>query len=566
MNNRGIILLVQRFKSRNDVVVLLLFAAIGIVLYYSAFAGPWLLDDNHLILGNDGLRDLGNLFKNIFSQRGLSYLTLGLNVWLGDLVPHYFRLVNLALHVGTSLVVYKLLSRIFKGYLPLLGGLLFLVHPVQTQAVNYIVQRMTCQAVFFALTSLLFFSKGIDDLNSTCPSSYSKKAGYWLAATVCGMFAVLSKENTAVLPIMFFLWAKCISPATKFKHVLGYSIPVFIVVLLLALSHFNKPETKLTDNPGKAEFWMIDRVVPRINNAQGEKVFSGAHVRYLDVLPDSLELSQLYLATESIVVWRYVALFLLPLHQAVDHAYPLVDGVISAKVVFAASALFFCLFASLVVYKRYPLLTFAVVWFLLALVIESSIIPLDPLVEHRVYFCMFGLIVGTLYLLASIKPERIRIVASVALVLILSGLTCKRNAVWGDEIKLIRHDIDVAPHNHRNYLALSTAYAAIGNWSEAETSARTAILKHSRNPAAYENLGSALAMQGRHLEAVGYYQTARSLNPRSPGVLYNLGLALINLGRYDNVQDCLNLLKPLDPLLGADLEKSLLSARHTSGR
>jgi hypothetical protein len=112
------------------------------LLYGHTLQAPFYLDDVRGIAENSLLRDLPAAASRLFSQRGLTTLTFALNHRLTGLSLPSLHLVNILLHAGCGLLVWRLLLRLAGGgWLPLLGALLFVAHPLQTQGVTYLIQR-----------------------------------------------------------------------------------------------------------------------------------------------------------------------------------------------------------------------------------------------------------------------------------------------------------------------------------------------------------------------------------------------------------------------------------------
>ncbi|MEJ2472072.1 MAG: hypothetical protein P8Y96_13305 [Desulfuromonadales bacterium] len=122
---------------------------LGAILYANTLQVPWYMDDINNILDNQAVQSMGNAWQDLFtSARGLVNLTFAVNyAWGGDQVLG-FHLVNIAIHLLTSCLVFLLLKRVFRQNVAFAvgGALIFLAHPLQTQAVTYIVQRATSLA------------------------------------------------------------------------------------------------------------------------------------------------------------------------------------------------------------------------------------------------------------------------------------------------------------------------------------------------------------------------------------------------------------------------------------
>ena len=143
---------------RFDLTVIAGIVLLGSILYSNTLHVPWYMDDINNILDNQAVHSLGEAWQALFtSARGFVNLTFAVNYALGGDNVVGFHVVNIAIHLLTSCLVFLLLKRVFRrnGLFAVGGALIFLAHPLQTQAVTYIVQRATgLAALFFSWPSI----------------------------------------------------------------------------------------------------------------------------------------------------------------------------------------------------------------------------------------------------------------------------------------------------------------------------------------------------------------------------------------------------------------------------
>ena len=157
-------------------VFLILF--LGILVYSNTFHVPFVFDDDGSIINNPDIRDISGFIAaalgfGVFPSRVVGYLTFALNYRFGGLDVTGYHVLNLAIHLANALLVYALVRLTFRtphlagsqlapraGTVALLCALLFVVHPVQTQAVTYVVQRLTSLATFFYLLAVVLYAAG----------------------------------------------------------------------------------------------------------------------------------------------------------------------------------------------------------------------------------------------------------------------------------------------------------------------------------------------------------------------------------------------------------------------
>ena len=238
---------------------ILLIVVIGIVAYANSFQAPFAMDDNWTIVDNPVIRSLDNFYANpkgyrFLPNRYVATLSLALNYKYGGLDVTGYHIVNLVIHLLSALLVYTLLRLTFRTpyfkaqvesdsgsglgststwfsslssppfFLPLFAALLFVVHPVQTQAVTYIVQRMTSLAAMFYLLSCVLYVLARLSMESTVNkqqdhggktrsilslTSFASKACYLIGSVAAAVLAMKTKEIAFTLPFAVLLYEVC---------------------------------------------------------------------------------------------------------------------------------------------------------------------------------------------------------------------------------------------------------------------------------------------------------------------------------------------------------------------
>ena len=177
-----------------------LFLFVAWILYYPAISGGWFMDDYHVIVLNNSIKNFSNRLNSIFSMRGISYLSFAVDYSIWGLNPVFSRIVNVGLHLCSALLVVALCREIVgkaRSGVAVFVGLMFLCHPLQTSAVNYIVQRMTLLSSLFALCSLLLLCKYFNETGSG-----RRRALILCCALFAAALSMFSKENTVLLPCL----------------------------------------------------------------------------------------------------------------------------------------------------------------------------------------------------------------------------------------------------------------------------------------------------------------------------------------------------------------------------
>ena len=471
----------KRGYKLNIAIVFLCGAILILSSYINTMNSPPVLDDYHSFVRNSSSHltaiDTENIERLARSKFGLfrfvPMLTLGWDFYWGKGSLAAFHVTNIVVHIccwiACFLMVWQLdsiarnkntdkahLSIIF----PAAVSSIWALHPVQTSAVTYLVQRMASLQALFYILSVAFFVWGRSALQSV---KKVEAAELWIFCAICSLGAFFSKENSAILPltliiveIWFFqldlpqrLWRKCAFNLRELKGLL------LCAVLLLAMG------------------WISVTVIDHFDRG-----YNGRHFTMAERL-----------LTETRIVMHYFFAILVPNTGvlSLEHDVKLSTSLLSPPTtLFSIIALSALLYFSLVRRRRYPLITFGVLWFFLNLAIESTIVPLELIFDHRMYLPSVGLIlaaVEAVKLLAgrivfSYSPQqRLKLAWSgLAIVCsVLSLVTFYRNEDWRDIITINRDAVEKAPKNPRAHANYSVALSRVGRFEEALGEAYKAI-------------------------------------------------------------------------------------------
>ncbi len=183
----------MKLSALKPVLILLLFVILGFGIYSNTLEAPFILDDTIGIQDNPHIRITKLTFKEIgkvgfknSSSRPIAFITFALNYYFHQYNLKGYHVVNIIIHILTGFFLYLFIKATLN--LPLLrpkydrpdllaffAALVWLVHPVQTQSVTYIVQRMTSMSAMFYLLSLWLYAKGrISQIQRTTQISISE--------------------------------------------------------------------------------------------------------------------------------------------------------------------------------------------------------------------------------------------------------------------------------------------------------------------------------------------------------------------------------------------------------
>lgn len=200
--------------------VLLVLSLIGIFIYYQVINAPFLFDDNLLIEKNVLIRSLKNffLFFSIDSSEGaflsssqfyrpFQYLSYALIYSIFKFNPVPYHLLLIVLHILNSFLVFYLISELrLKRLGAFFAALIFLVHPVQVEAVSYVSGLADPMSFFFVFLALVIFLKVKTSLGNISSRGNANHGYRWIALAlffyICALF---SKETSLLFPFLSLL-------------------------------------------------------------------------------------------------------------------------------------------------------------------------------------------------------------------------------------------------------------------------------------------------------------------------------------------------------------------------
>jgi Flp pilus assembly protein TadD len=535
----------------------MLVAALGLFAYCNTFNVPFHFDDISNIVENVTITDMDYftspskrevlLKHTAFRSRFVGYLSFALNYRMHGLDVMGFHITNLAIHIMNALLLYTLVMLTFRtpriresylikhsGAIALMSALLFVSHPVQTQAVTYIVQRFASLAVTFYLISLVAYAKSrLSGRKTTCIM-------YYALSIASAVLAMKTKQTAFTLPVMAALYEFVFFKGRAARRLLGL-IPLFLTMPIIPAA-------------------LIDADTP-LGEIMGE---ADEKTRGFDISRPE------YLLTEFRVIISYVRLLLLPVNQNLDYDYPVYGALLEPAVLASFLALVLVLGLGLYLTLRSRngnegrLVAFGIFWFFLALSVESSPIPLHVIYEHRVYLPSAGVFFSlstAAVILFSRLDSRIAQAAFTLLVasiiLALSTATLARNGTWGREVSLWEDVVRKSPFKARGYYNLGRGYGSAGKTDRAIEHLINAVELRPDYYEAHINLGVAYEQKGLIDNAIEQYRTALELgrgkmaspelNPDYSDIYAYLGVAYGKKGLINKATDHLRMAIEINP-------------------
>ena len=572
----------------------LAFLLVGAAVYSNTLHSPFVFDDGPSITRNPTIKNLENFFGNStgydkYPTRFIGYFSFALNYSIGAFDPFGYHVFNLTIHLINSLLVYFLVLATFRTPfmetsvsgtaardISLISGMLFLVHPVQTEAVTFVVQRLTSLTTMFYLVSLLFYIKSRTEYGSRSKNSEYKFLLYLAGSLIFCALAMKTKEISFTLPFIILIY-ECFFFQGPIMRRACFLLPFLLSLSIIPLS--------LVDVRAP-----LGKVLTDIDNVTR--------------LQTSVSRGDYFLTQLSVIV-TYIRLLIFPVNQNLDYDYPVYRSLLDFRIVFCAGFLLFLFGAATWCYFRsrrsvstsYRMVSFGIFWFLVTLSIESSLIPIEDVIfEHRIYLPSIGAFLS-LAVGASVVFRKWNSKAwTWTLVLIMatfSVATYKRNMIWRDDLSLWSDNVKKSPGKgrpHYNlgnsyylrgmtykaiqefqeaiqmdstyadaYLNLGVAYASIGEEEKAIAALQKAIQFKSDDSESHYNLGVLYSNKKWGPLAIEEYKKTLSLNPASVNARNNLGIELAESGRIDEAVDQFQeglRLFPGDEELRTNLEKA----------
>ena len=505
--------------SRLSGLLPILLVAAGLGAYANSFAGAFLFDDAIHILDNQRIRQLWPPSEVIGGPRPVVDLTLAINYRLGGFEVEGYHAVNIAVHILAALTLYGLVRRTllwekFRGryadtapLFALVTSLVWVVHPLQTQSVTYLIQRAESLMGLFYLLTLYCAVRGFVS---------PRRIGWHLAAVACCTLGMGCKAVMVTAPLMVLLYDWVFLSQTP-RQLIRKRWSLYV---------------------GLAATWSV----PWLSGIAGGVLSpssEGAHVGfgYKGITPVEYGLTQF-----SVLV-KYLSLSLWPRPLCLDYNWPVVRSI--GEALPAAAVVAFLLGATVWGIIRKSWLGFLGGWFFLILAPTSSIIPIkDPLFEHRMYLPLAAVVTLAVFAGYSLlqlfhrrvlagRPVRpiVAVVIAGAIVLALGAGTLQRNRDYHTAVSMWRDVAVKRPGNARAFEQLGTALVMEGRKRDAIEAYREAVRIDPDFSSAHVNLANALTQMQRFEEAVYHYNRTRELDPYHVDARLNLGHALDMLGR-----------------------------------
>lgn len=463
------------------------FIIVGLAVYSNVITdGAFLFDDFEYVIGNPIITDLSS--TNISDPRQVGYFTFALNYALGGEDPLGYHLFNIIVHIANGLLLFLLFRTLVTAlnngqetadihrYSAFLAALIFIVHPVQTQAVSYVTQRFTSLASFFYILAVYLYLKARSRIEQR-----QTWIGHYAAAIAATVLAMKTKEIAFTLPFILLLFEALVlrwSGLKKRRFI--FLVPFAVTLVIIPLSIFGPDFGLLNPSPGVAGITRVDKIYDLTERS-----------------------SMQYLFTQFRAIVVYVRTLLLPVSLRVVYDFPVSRKFFDLPVIASFIFLLSFFFAALYSWRKgsscgddrqlsvsYRIFALAIFWFFITLSVESSVIPIkDVIFEHRVYLPSVGFFMAGAVVIVHLSERLLRNAVPLARLAVPALFICLplafgtyiRNEIWTDEVKL---------------------------WDDV-------VQKSPNKPIGYNNRGMALAKRGDYKRAIEDYDRTISYFPKN---------------------------------------------------
>jgi tetratricopeptide (TPR) repeat protein len=488
---------------------------VALIAYANSLTAPFLFDDEARITENPSIRRLWPPWDSMAHEtRPLVQLSLALNHAFGGFQVLGYHAFNLAVHLAAGLALYGLVRRTLQserlrarygasaGGLALAVAAIWLVHPLQTESVTYIIQRAESLMGLWYLLMLYCGARG---------AASAHPFGWYAGAVAACALGMGSKEVMVTAPITMLLYDRMFL-ARSFREIMARRWGLYA---------------------GLTAAWALLGVLLATRRVEEQTVMVAGLTPWR------------YALTQFGIILHYLRLSVWPHPLILDYTWPLAASwsavLVPGLVVLALVA------GSAVAVYREAWAGFWGAWFFLILAPTSSVYPIADLAfEHRMYLPLAAVVVlvvvGTHEALDVVLPrlgvarDRRRWVKTglaVVVVILLSAVTLRRNEDYQSPVALWGDTAARRPENPRAHYNLGVALYKQREQDAAITQFTEAVRLKPDYVEAHNNLGSALYSKGEANEAIGQFREALRLKPDFAVAHRNLGRVLVDQGHVE---------------------------------
>lgn len=424
--------------------------------YYPSISVPFYLDDYDSIIENPLIhsKSLEPLLNSGLIYRIVGYITLWGNYHIHGLEPAWYHAVNIGIHTINGILVYFVAKSLF-DFFPHSGrgvfgnqiainrfwalaiAMLWVLHPLNSLPVIYVVQRLTSIVALFMLLTIIFY------IRSRKCSTLTAAVPFMAITAICCVAGLFAKQNFVVIFVFLYFWELVTGSLRVRRNLLRLTAAGLIALVFIG------------PLPFMAGFW--------------QSLDSFTRDAYA---PDRLH----YFYTQMIVLWDYIFRFFLPLQSQLNIHFELKDS-FEPLVALAMLAHIGVVTAAMKLRRKMPLLLVGIILFYSSHTVESFIIPIKDLAfEHRTYFGNLGLLLALAAVIKhylytqDVTKERLGgMYVAIFSICVLGMFGIFNRAVqWQDPVSFYEREVQLSPEHARANASYGNELAKLGRMEEAE--------------------------------------------------------------------------------------------------
>lgn len=473
----------------------------GYVVFINSLGNQMFWDDLDNITNNRYVHDLA-FFPNYFSENLLAGSSLGSNYWRPAMLTVWaleyalwgnfsagFRFINISLHISSAILIYFLLNKLFKKpAISLIISMIFLVHPLQTEAITYISGISDPLSTLFMISGLLFGLTAVSKEFGIRPLLLLFSALSFVLALMTRETTLIILPSLLVLSLFFYL-----DKRINFRQIFLIIFRVIWPYLLIGTIYFLLRASVLN--------------------------FGGTFNLY-ETQNEYTQSILLRFLTFLRVLSEYVLLLIYPHDLHMERTVLIARSILEPGVLVGFGLLLGMILTGFLTLRKFSVISFGIFWFLVTLFpISNILIPVNSIMyEHWLYLPMIGfflsLIYG-LYLIYLRLPKVLPLFLGVLILYIsfLSVKTMVRNTEWADPIKFYNQVLRYSPDSLRVLNNLGMSYAETGDNQNAIKTYGKAITIDPKNSVPYHNLGNSYKALKQFDLAITNFEKAIELQP-----------------------------------------------------
>ncbi len=481
-------------KRRNplNVWLLLAVALLGFIFYSNAMKGEFVWDDNILVRNNTDIRDWGNLNKVFFGNLGgetlyykhssyrpiqtLSYM-IDFSLWKMD--PMGYHLTSVICHLLVAVCLYIFIFKIFpNNFIAFATSLMYVLHPMHTEAVTYISGRADPLSTMFMLLSLIFYLRLLE----------RESFVNYIMMGLCYVLGVLSRENALMVPAFVFVYHLTLKKKIQWRPIIVYACIAGFYIFL-----------------------RVNEIVGGLGLKEPVKT------SIFERMPG------FFVAYAS-----YLRIMIAPFNLHMEYLRPLFS---MSKPLAILGMLFFAGTMALATFfhKRIMVVTFGIMWFLVGLFPVSNVFVVVNayMAEHWLYIPSIGVFLMAAYGMNHLAEKndnlKYTMYGLLAVVSLFFGiLTYEQNKTWLNQVEFYERTLKFAPNSGRLHADMGEAYYRVGRVEDALKSTIRAIQLRPTYYAAYSNLGTIYVRLGQPDKAIEAYKNSLKIRPNYFNAHFNL--------------------------------------------